>query len=79
MKIKNIAFVGIPVTDIPRARTFYEEVLGLKVSDEIIDHPHSRSRAYHRPLKIDTYLSPRSRLKRRAATWRSFKTPMATS
>jgi predicted enzyme related to lactoylglutathione lyase len=36
MKIKNIAFVGIPVTDIPRARTFYEEVLGLKVSDEMM-------------------------------------------
>jgi predicted enzyme related to lactoylglutathione lyase len=36
MKIKNIAFVAIPVTDIPRARKFYEEVLGLKVSDEMM-------------------------------------------
>jgi predicted enzyme related to lactoylglutathione lyase len=36
MKIKNIAFVGIPVTDISRARKFYEGVLGLKVSDEMI-------------------------------------------
>jgi predicted enzyme related to lactoylglutathione lyase len=36
MKIKNIGFVGIPVTDIKRARTFYEEVLGLKVSDEMM-------------------------------------------
>jgi predicted enzyme related to lactoylglutathione lyase len=32
MKIKAIAFVGIPVTDIKRARTFYEDVLGLKPS-----------------------------------------------
>ncbi len=32
MKIKNIAFVGIPVTDIKRARSFYEGVLGLKPS-----------------------------------------------
>ena len=34
MKIRNIAFVGIPVTDINRARDFYEGVLGLKVSAE---------------------------------------------
>ena len=34
MKIKNIAFVGIPVTDIKRARAFYEGVLGLKVSGD---------------------------------------------
>ena len=26
MKIKKIGFVAIPVTDIPRARKFYEEV-----------------------------------------------------
>lgn len=36
MKIKNIAFVGIPVTDVRRARTFYEEVLGLAVSEEMM-------------------------------------------
>ena len=36
MKTKNIAFVGIPVTDVPRARTFYEDVLGLQVSDEMM-------------------------------------------
>ena len=34
MKINNIAFVGIPVTDVRRARMFYEKVLGLAVSDE---------------------------------------------
>lgn len=34
MKINNIAFVGIPVTDIKRARAFYEGVLGLKPSGE---------------------------------------------
>jgi predicted enzyme related to lactoylglutathione lyase len=36
MKINNIAFIGIPVTDIPRARKFYEGVLGLAVSDEMM-------------------------------------------
>jgi predicted enzyme related to lactoylglutathione lyase len=36
MKIKAIGFVGIPVTDLERAREFYEGVLGLKVSDEIM-------------------------------------------
>jgi predicted enzyme related to lactoylglutathione lyase len=36
MKIKAIGFVGIPVTDLERAREFYESVLGLKVSDEMM-------------------------------------------
>jgi predicted enzyme related to lactoylglutathione lyase len=36
MKIKAIGFVAIPVTDVPRARSFYEQVLGLKVSDEMM-------------------------------------------
>jgi len=35
VKIKNIAFVGIPVTDMKRAREYYEGVLGLKTSDEM--------------------------------------------
>ena len=30
MKINAIAFVGVPVTDMERARAFYEDVLGLK-------------------------------------------------
>jgi predicted enzyme related to lactoylglutathione lyase len=34
MKAKKIAFTGIPVTDMRRARAFYEGVLGLKVSGE---------------------------------------------
>src|SRR5437899_11681709 len=34
MKAKKIAFTGIPVADIKRARAFYEGVLGLKVSGE---------------------------------------------
>jgi catechol 2,3-dioxygenase-like lactoylglutathione lyase family enzyme len=34
MKATNIAFTGIPVTDIKRARAFYEGKLGLKVSAE---------------------------------------------
>ena len=29
MKVTEIAFTGYPVTDLPRARKFYEEVLGL--------------------------------------------------
>lgn len=36
MKIKNIAFVGIPVRDINRAREFYEGVFGLQVMDEMM-------------------------------------------
>ena len=36
MKIKGLAFVGIPVTDMKRARAFYEGVLGLKVSEEMM-------------------------------------------
>jgi len=36
MKIKAIGFVAIPVTDINRARSFYEEVLGLKASGEMM-------------------------------------------
>lgn len=36
MKINAIGFVAIPVTDIPRARKFYEEVLGLTVSNEMM-------------------------------------------
>jgi len=37
MKVNNIAFVGIPVTDVRVARKFYEEVLGLAVSDEMMN------------------------------------------
>ena len=36
MKINGLAFVGTPVTDIKRARSFYEDVLGLKVSEEMM-------------------------------------------
>ncbi|HUD49465.1 MAG TPA: VOC family protein [Candidatus Baltobacteraceae bacterium] len=32
--ITEIAFVGAPVTDIKRARQFYEETLGLKTTSE---------------------------------------------
>jgi predicted enzyme related to lactoylglutathione lyase len=34
MKIKEIAFTGTPVTDMPRARAFYEGVLGLQPAME---------------------------------------------
>ena len=33
MKINALAFVGTPVTDMKRARAFYEGVLGLKVAE----------------------------------------------
>ena len=36
MKVKRLAFVGIPVTDMNRARAFYEGVLGLKASEEMM-------------------------------------------
>ena len=35
MKIKKIAFVGVPVTDMQRAREFYEDVLGLQPDPEM--------------------------------------------
>jgi succinyl-CoA synthetase beta subunit len=34
--VKEIGFVAIPVTDIKRARGFYEDVLGLKMSEEMM-------------------------------------------
>ena len=37
MKTKKVAFTGIPVTDMKRARDFYEGVLGLKVSGEFAE------------------------------------------
>ncbi len=36
MKVLRIGFVGIPVTDMKRARAFYEGVLDLKVSGEFV-------------------------------------------
>ena len=39
MKIKEIPFVGYPVSDIDRSRKFYEEVLGLTLSFCIEVHP----------------------------------------
>jgi len=36
MKINGLAFVGTPVTDMKRARSFYEDVLGLEVSEEMM-------------------------------------------
>jgi predicted enzyme related to lactoylglutathione lyase len=35
VKINALAFVGTPVTDMKRAREFYEGVLGLRVSEEM--------------------------------------------
>src|SRR3954464_10643079 len=37
MKVKEIGFVAIPVTDVSRSRKFYEEVIGLKRSGEFLD------------------------------------------
>ena len=35
MKIKEIGFVAIPVTDMAKARAFYENILGLKPDPEM--------------------------------------------
>ena len=37
MKVKDFAFVGIPVTDVSRSQKFYEGVLGLKKSGEFME------------------------------------------
>jgi predicted enzyme related to lactoylglutathione lyase len=37
MKIKEIGFVAIPVSDVARARKFYEGILGLKKSGEFME------------------------------------------
>jgi predicted enzyme related to lactoylglutathione lyase len=37
MKAKKVAFTGIPVTDMKRARAFYEGVLGLKIAGEFAE------------------------------------------
>ena len=36
MKVKKIGFVGIAVTDLKRARAFYEGVLGLEVAETMM-------------------------------------------
>jgi predicted enzyme related to lactoylglutathione lyase len=36
IKVQRLAFVGIPVTDVKRARGFYEGVLGLSVAEEMM-------------------------------------------
>jgi len=37
IKVQRLAFVGIPVTDMKRARAFYEGVLGLKISEQMMN------------------------------------------
>src|SRR2546423_14168075 len=34
--VQKLAFVGSPVTDMQRARSFYEDVLGLKVAEAMM-------------------------------------------
>jgi len=36
IKVRSLAFVGIPVTDVKRARGFYEGVLGLSIAEEMM-------------------------------------------
>jgi predicted enzyme related to lactoylglutathione lyase len=36
MKVRKIGFIAIPVTDMQRARAFYEGVLGLEPSEEMM-------------------------------------------
>lgn len=37
MKVKKIGFVAIPVTEVKRARAFYEGVLGLEPAEEMMN------------------------------------------
>ena len=36
IKVQSLAFVGIPVTDMKRARAFYEGILGLSLAEEMM-------------------------------------------
>ena len=54
MKIKGIGFVAVPVTDVKRARSFYEGVLGLKVSDEMMGGKWIEDRSVMRRLRSRT-------------------------
>ena len=36
IKVRSLAFVGIPVTDMQRSRNFYEGMLGLKAAEEMM-------------------------------------------
>jgi extradiol dioxygenase family protein len=39
IQVKELAFVFHPVTDIPRARKFYEDLLGLKTGVQVEFRP----------------------------------------
>ena len=36
--VKDMAFIAYSVKDVPRARTFYRDVMGLKPGDSVGDH-----------------------------------------
>ena len=46
MKFKSFSFAAYPVTDIPRARAFYEGVLGLKATSVWIGEDESFGNAF---------------------------------
>ena len=89
MKIKEIGFVGIPVTDIPRARKFYEDVLGLQVSDEMMSGKWIEYTVGDNTLAIanvgeewkpsDQGTGATRRGKRRVVRWQLFKIPTEIS
>ena len=71
MKIKEIGFVAIPITDIPRARKFYEHILGLQVSDEMMDGKWIEYTVGDNTLAIRTSASSGSRqIKGQVPRWR---------
>ena len=41
MKISEVAFIGYPITDVERARKFYEGLLGLKESRNFNEGEHN--------------------------------------
>ena len=85
MKIKEIGFVAIPTTDIPRARKFYEQVLGLQVSEEMMGGKWIEDVVGDNTLAIanvgeewkpsDQGTGAAGRGKRRVVTWQLFKIP----
>ena len=61
MKIKEIGFVGIPVTDMTKARAFYEDVLGLKPDPEMTGERWTEGKAA--ALEVESLEGAIARLK----------------
>ena len=65
IRITEVAFVAYPVSDIPRARNFYENVLGLEVvqlwpSSIYVKHPESPWYIVNLPFRAEPILPTRA-------------------